>query len=323
MKKLLMLLVFSASFFASAQTITLVELTSTSGRGTFGPNAIHAIQGDDISPYVYEGYTTNVVSYTIRDGVFTAPDEVYSLVGSYGYEARDFIYTLGLTGKFYNSTSREELQGVRLSSYHREPLFVNLEADEEWNIDPLAPSYFERRDCGFVFQVAEIGPSHGYPQFRLSRNTLAGDSYELLIARNFFDYPGTYFRSDADVIEAVNRVLIDSRCLTAPTCTLDTRSSVLDKYPALNEGRAFGSYVAGTTDWNPQETENTVWTYSIPREEQASGRGGFYYQISEIDSENVFRLYRGFENGGIAGDSGSLGSYEEFECLEDLIAVLQ
>ena len=321
MKKLLMLLVFSASMFASAQTLTLVELTSSNGRGTFGPHAIHAIQGTDITPFQYEGYTTSVTSYTISGDTFTAPDDIYRLVGSFGHSARDFIYTIGPGGRFFNATAQLELEGVNPAAYYVDNIRASFIASPDWGILEGYPSHDERLACGYRFLSVQSG-SRG---FVLTRHTFDGNTPTLMYANEApsLDYSGAHFRTADDVISAVNDFLaVATSCQPVDPCDLSVRSSVLDKYPALNEGRAFGSYVAGTTDWNPQGTENTVWTYSIPREEQASGRGGFYYQISEIDSENVFRLYRGHENVGIAGDSGSLGSYEEFECLEDLIAVL-
>ena len=322
MKKLLMLLVFSASMFASAQTLTLVELTSSNGRGTFGPHAIHAIQGTDITPFQYEGYTTSVTSYTISGDTFTAPEDVYRLVGSFGYSARDFIYSIGSGGRFFNATARLELEGVNPAAYYVDNIRAALIDSDDWNILEGYPSHDGREACGYRFLTTYAGGNG----FVLTRNTLDGNNPRLMLANEApsLTYSGAYFRTAEDVITAVNDFLaVATSCQPVDPCDLSVRSSVLDKYPALNEGRAFGSYVAGTTDWNPQGTENTVWTYSIPREEQASGRGGFYYQISEIDDANVFRLYRGHENGGIAGDAGSLGSYEEFECLEDLIAVLQ
>ena len=296
MKKLLMLLVFSASFFASAQTMTVVELTSTAsdGRGTFGPHALHAIQGDDLSPYVYEGYTTSVRSYTLIQGVLTTPDDTYSTLGSFERVSRDFIYRLGLTGKFFNARTNEELEGVRLSSYHREPLFANLEANPDWGRDPLAPSYFERRDCGFIFQVAEIGPAYGHPRFMLTRNTDDGSNFEIIIARNFFDYPGTYFRTDADVIEAVERVLVDSGCAGC----IGTNATLLEINTAI---------VAAESNYESQG--NGTW---IDRDVRPNGFLAATWNVIQIDGEQ-FTLEVG------AGGDGTNGVRTSYDCLEELL----
>ena len=296
LKKLLLLLVFSATTFASAQTMTVVELISSDGRGTFGPHAFHAIQGDDLSPYVYDGYTTSVTTYTLIDGVLTTPDGEYSSVGLFERESRDFIYNLGLTGRFFNATTSEPLQGVRLSSYHREPLFDNLEAHPDWSRYEEAPSYFIRRDCGFVFLVAEIAPLNGYNQFLLSRNTDAGDSYELIIARNFgLGYPGTYFRTDADVIEAVDRLLVDSGC----GCT-STSDSAVSIDSLIREAEPNYEY-QGNGSW-------------LDRDIRPNGFAAATWNTIEIDEDtNTFILEVE------AGGDGRTGTRTSYDCLEELL----
>ena len=293
LKKLLLLLVFSATTFASAQTMTVVELTSSDGRGTFGPRALHAIQGDDLSPYVYNGYTTRVTSYVLRDGVLNTPDGRFVTVGPFEEVSRDFIYSLGLTGTFFNAVTKEPLQGVTLSSYHRDPLFDNLEAHPDWSRYEEAPSYFVRRECGFVFLAAEIAPLNGYNQFLLSRNTEAGDSFELIIARNFFDYPGTYFRTDADVIEAVDRLLADSGC----GCTSTTAMG----------GEINALIIAAEPNYEAQG--NGIW---IDRDLRPNGFAEPTWNQIEIDGSQ-FILEVG------AGGDGLVGVRTSYDCLEELL----
>ena len=289
-KKLILLLIFSATTFASAQTMTVVELTSNGG-DAFGQSALHVLQGDDLEPYVYDGYTTNVLTYTLAGGVLTTPDGEYATVGSFENISRNFIYRLGLTGKFFNAETNEQLEDLALSLYHRNPLFAAFDANDDWVVYPEATADYERIACGFVFRVGEIGPAYGYPRFMLFRGLESGGIPELLEARNSFDYPGTYFRSAEDVIDAVERLLVDSGCTTC----IGTDAS----YEELNALiSALGYEAAGFTAWINRVGSANRW------------------DRIEIDGDQ-------FVLETDTGSEGRVGVRTSYDCLEDLIAALQ
>ena len=290
MKKLLLLLIFSATTFASAQTMTVVELTST-GSTTFGQSAMHIIQGDDLTPYVYDGYTTSIATYTLRDGILTTPNGEYATVGSFENISRNFIYRLGLTGKFFNSENNEELEGITLSLYHSDPLFAAFDANDDWVLYPEATANYERIVCDYVYRVAELGPNRGYDQFLLSRQMMDDPaSFEIIIARNHADHPGTYFRYAEDVIAAVDQLAIDAGCTTC--IGTDT------PYEELNALiSALGFEAAGFTAW-----ENRVG--SANRWDRIEIDGDHF--ILETDT----------------GSEGRVGVRTSYDCIEDLIAAL-
>ena len=290
MKKLLLLLIFSATTFASAQTMTVVELTST-GSTTFGQSAMHIIQGDDLTPYVYDGYTTSIATYTLRDGILTTPNGEYATLGSFENISRNFIYRLGLTGKFFNSENNEELEGITLSLYHSDPLFAAFDANDDWVLYPEATANYERIVCDYVYRVAELGPNRGYDQFLLSRQMMDDPaSFEIIIARNHADHPGTYFRYAEDVIAAVDQLAIDAGCTTC--IGTDT------PYEELNALiSALGFEAAGFTAW-----ENRVG--SANRWDRIEIDGDHF--ILETDT----------------GSEGRVGVRTSYDCIEDLIAAL-
>lgn len=290
MKKLLLLLIFSATTFASAQTMTVVELTST-GSTTFGQSAMHIIQGDDLTPYVYDGYTTSIATYTLRDGILTTPNGEYATLGSFENISRNFIYRLGLTGKFFNSENNEELEGITLSLYHSDPLFAAFDANDDWVLYPEATANYERIVCDYVYRVAELGPNRGYDQFLLSRQMMDDPaSFEIIIARNHADHPGTYFRYAEDVIAAVDQLAIDAGCTTC--IGTDT------PYEELNALiSALGFEAAGFTAW-----ENRVG--SANRWDRIEIDGDHF--ILETDT----------------GSEGRVGVRTSYDCIEDLLAAL-
>ena len=292
-KKILSLLIFSVSLFTSAQTMTVVELTST-GSTTFGQSALHVIQGDDLTPYVYNGYTTNVISYTLADGLLTTPDGEYATVGSFENISRNFIYRLGLTGKFFNAETNEQLEDLELSLYHRDPLFAAFDANDDWVLYPQATANYERVVCNYVYRVAELGPNRGHNQFLLTRE-IPGDptSWEIIIARNFdfVNHPGTYFRYAEDVIAAVDQLAIDAGCTTC----VGTDTS----YEELNALiSALGFEAAGFTAWNNRVGSANRW------------------DRIEIDGDQ-------FVLETDTGSEGRVGVRTSYDCLEDLIAALQ
>ena len=291
-KILLLLLIFSATTFASAQTVTVIELTSSNGGGIFGTRAMHVIQGDDISPYVYDGYTTSITSYTLRDGVLTTPTDMYSTVGQFEVISRNFIYRLGLTGKFFNAETHEELQNLALSSYHSGALFAEFDVNTDWVLYPEATANYERIVCDYVYRVAELGPNHGHNQFLLSRETI-GDpaSFEIIIARNYVDHPGTYFRNAADIIATVDQLAIDTGCTTC--IGTDT------PYEELNALiSAAGFEAAGFTAWTNRVGSANRW------------------DRIEIDGDQ-------FVLETDTGSEGRVGIRTSYDCLEELIAALQ
>ena len=290
MKKLLLLLIFSATTFASAQTMTVEELTST-GSTTFGQSAMHIIQGDDLTPYVYDGYTTSIATYTLRDGILTTPNGEYATLGSFENISRNFIYRLGLTGKFFNSENNEELEGITLSLYHSDPLFAAFDANDDWVLYPEATANYERIVCNYVYRVAELGPNRGYDQFLLGRQ-LIGDpaSYEIVIARNHADHPGTYFRYAEDVIAAVDQLAIDAGCTTC----IGTDTSY-EELNALISAAGFES--SGFTAWINRVGNANRW------------------DRIEIDGDHFI-----LETD--TGSEGRVGVRTSYDCIEELLAAL-
>ena len=270
--------------------MTVVELTST-GSTTFGQSAMHIIQGDDLTPYVYDGYTTSISTYTLRDGVLTTPNGEYATLGSFENISRNFIYRLGLTGKFFNSENNEELEGITLSLYHSDPLFAAFDANDDWVLYPEATANYERIVCDYVYRVAELGPNRGYDQFLLSRQMMDDPaSFEIIIARNHADHPGTYFRYAEDVIAAVDQLAIDAGCNTC----IGTDTS----YEELNALiSAAGFEASGFTAWINRVGNANRW------------------DRIEIDSDHFI-----LETD--TGSEGRVGIRTSYDCLEELIAAL-
>ena len=275
---------------ANAQTMTVVELTST-GSTTFGQSALHIIQGDDLTPYVYDGYTTSVSSYTLGNGLLTTPDGEYATVGSFGNIQRNFIYRLGLTGKFFNAETNEQLEGITLSLYHSDPLFAAFDANDDWVLYPEATANYERIVCDYVYRVAELGPNHGYNQFLLGRQ-LIGDplSYEIVIARNYVDHPGLYFRYAEDVIAVVDQLAVATGCISC--------SGTDTSYEELNTLiSAVGFEAAGFTAWINRVGNANRW------------------DRIEIDGDHFI-----LETD--TGSEGRVGVITSYDCIEELLAAL-
>ena len=264
MKRLLLLLFFSASLFASAQTLTLIELTSTAsdGRGIFGPSAMHAIQGDNTERFMYDGYTTSITSYTLdANGEFTTPLNVYSSVGNFEQDARQFIYGLGDNGRFYNS-SEEELLNVGLSSYLVEDVYAPLTAPgTEWvRGEGDLSSGFTREVCEYTFITQQAG-SNGFTLTGIASGTLitvdrpgGPQSASSIIFWASRDFPalvdrGFYFPTAQHVVDAVNLFLETNGCHTC----VDASASLND----LNEIFVLAGFESGLNDWARDNEDGT------------------------------------------------------------------
>ena len=209
MKKLLLLLVFSASLFASAQSVDIVELTRTVS-GT-----------SDVIRHIYPS-TTNVASFTYNSEVLTSPTRsiyslginslelngiAYSMTGT--QTSRDwssyqrFVNDLGDNGKWYNS-SNEEIT-IHQSQFITDNPFIGF-ADTDWNQVVGSPNVFNMIQCGITFTAAyNTGTSDG-GRFLLHSsldgiignfnnadhivNTVAG--YSFFVCEIVEDFPGQW-----------------------------------------------------------------------------------------------------------------------------------
>ena len=130
MKKLLLLLVFSASFFASAQTINVVTLTARQTNATY-----HVYRAPSSIEFDYSslGRVASSVSHTLSDGSATISGETYSIVGDGWDSFQSFASSIGDAGKWYNQYNREI--EVSLSSFTNiDSRYIPFINDNNWNV---------------------------------------------------------------------------------------------------------------------------------------------------------------------------------------------
>ena len=300
MKKLLLLITLFITSFANSQELTLVELTSTGGTA-FGDHAYHAVQGFDLSQFTYDGYDTSVTSYTFRNNILETPNEVYLSVGVFGDNTRDFIYGLGLVGRFFNADTEVPLTGIALNEYHIEDHYAGFSLSGAWY--PVAGGSQYRFDsCDYVFSATYF-PGLGF-QVNATDSDLDPTSFQRIQARTYGGR-GVYFQTSTAVVNAIDTFLTDF-CLECAS----TDSTLQEKYALLNDGRGFSDYVEGVTNWIPSLGNNTIWTY------QPVNGNGLFDQIIERDGN--FILYK-----SVAGDAGGLpAATGTYSCLADLVAAL-
>ena len=309
MKKLLMLLVFSASMFASAQdshTMTFVELMSSTGSPTLlSSRILHIYGGGDDARFNYPADYTEVskTEYSIEyptGSDFVTPDDRYSTLSEFWTNTNQFAASLGGAqgnGRFYNLGNSRRIS-VDPSLF----LTVNPEAAlVGWNIiDESSRSrtlYMPSCRVFFTATVSQFqdgngGQVDGYlvllyenSNGDASTGTYAG----LLNPRTVgFDYPGTHFRSAEDVTRGVAAYL-----MTCVPCT-DAGSTL----NALNPIFAAAGYSEGLNDW---EKTNEDGTTDIIRR-----RNGVFQAYNDYPGDAAEQAY-------YAGD---------FTCVEQAIAEL-
>ena len=314
-KKLILLLIFSATTFASAQTITFVELTSSDGRGTFvGPSAVHIIQGDDTSRFQYGDYQTSVSSFTMTDeGELTIPQGVFTSVGNFEQNYRNIWIGLGTNGRFYNPETEVELENIRLSSYLVENVYGGLtNPDSGWirGEGDLASGFY-RIACEYTFVSAEL-PGLGFTLTGVSSDTLITLDYpadvrgpagprssSTVIFSVSRDFPelgarGHYFPTAQHVIDAVNIFLEEVGCTSCITTTSmggDINAAIIAAEP------------------NYEAQGNGIW---IDRGLRPNGFAEPTWNQIEIDGSQ-FILEVG------AGGDGLVGVRTSYDCLEELL----
>ena len=310
MKKLLMLLVFSASFFASAQELTIAQINTPSGETI---QHVYVDRNDD--RFLYQnGYSqSSVATYTFDEATstFTDNSDSYRMLPSFLLPLRTtlrYLTSNDPSGYFYQAPSQNRIL-ITPSHFLRDNQFVPLE-DAGWDLlDEVSNSRevrYEIEICGQAYRAIYTSNNHFYIFIH------GGPRAGFLIEEG--NTQSRTYQTGAEVLAAVAAYADFIGCCTS------TANSPSDKYPILNDGRDIRDYVPGVTNWEPQGITNTVWTYSLD--------GGFYYEIRENDAERTFNLYRGrLVNGvyvGIAGDSGaSIGDFMSFTCLEELVDELQ
>ena len=316
-KLLLLLLIFSASFASAQQIITIVELTSPDGRGTFaGPQAIHAVQGDDISRFQYGDYTTSVSSFTMSNaGELTIPQGVFTSAGNFRQDYIDFWISLGANGRFYNPNTELELENIRLSSYLIENTYGELtNPNTGWvrGEGDLA-SGFSRVECIYTFVTVEV-PGRGFTLTGVSsgapitlnypadvRGPAGPRSSSSVIFSASRDFPGLvarghYFPTAQHVIDAVNIFLENNDC---SSCT-----------NTVAEGGVMNALITAAEP-NYEAQGNGVW---IDRDTRPNGFLAATWNSIEIDEENRMFILEV----DAAGD-GAVGIRTSYECLEELL----
>ena len=327
MKKLLMLLVFSATTFASAQRqFTVVELEASPGSTPPHERITHVYAGDrefDI-PYDSDYQKVSTTTYTLHlnpTPSFLEYDGDSYIAGlSFLGDAHTTYARLGRHGRFFipGGSGAQVSHELVLASSPYQILF-----DNGWTagLQSLAGRRWNYRtpNCDATYTIA-INEG-GYvvwetkPEYPTGRTLLAVDevpagSHSIATTSSYESIEGSGglgFVNLSDIVEAV-QVRSDGICVLC----VGTSTSIDVKYSLLNDGRTFSDYIPGVTDWIPTGLTNTEWNYVVDRR--------FHHEIHENTLAGTFTLYVNLLSG--EGRNINLQTPRTFNCLEDLIAVL-
>ena len=158
MKKLLLLLVFSASFFASAQTVNVYEFSSTTSR-----SFTHVTVGDPVDLTGYE--RSEITSITFNsEGVSSVNGQPFSPIASFG---SDYLQNLmAYAGGFWYQRNAAIFGRVE-SPIVSNPLQAFIDSEGRWT-DPDGDDTFVRQVCGSTF-VASFRVTSESQQYVLVR----------------------------------------------------------------------------------------------------------------------------------------------------------
>ena len=214
MKKLLLLLVFSASFFASAQSVEIVELTRTvSGTSDVIKHIYPASTASSTFDYSLGQYVNPMNSqYNLSATSLDLNGVSYSLTGSQTATSdwasyQRFVRDLGVNGKWYNS-SNEEIT-IHQSQYVANNPFIGF-AGTDWIVSDSSNAYY-MTSCGITFTAAyNSGTSINGGTFLLHStldgiignfndadrvvNTVAG--YSFFVCEIVEDFPGQWILNE-------------------------------------------------------------------------------------------------------------------------------
>ena len=309
MKKLLMLLVFSASFFASAQTIsfTIAELT-----GPTGDRLTHLFHDDYADVYEYSGGWTKTASstFSLSDaGVFFYEDTNYDAIPSWEANIRAYLGAVSRNrnGVFYRPGERVP--------YPLQPRFFLADSDFDplreagWIVDTEHDTQFWKIYCGEYALRISYTSRHGSQGFEILAVENVGNSrYPLgsvlsgapFIYGQFSDNVGTDTYAFQTAQEAID--VADTYALNEWNCADCTNTDSMG-------GVINALIIAAEPNYEAQG--NGIW---IDRDLRPNGFAEPTWNQIEIDEEaRVFIL-----EVGAAGD-GAVGTRTTYRCLEDLL----
>ena len=328
MKKLLMLLVFSATTFASAQRqFTVVQLEASPGSTPQHERVTHVYAGDrefDI-PYNSDYQKVSTTTYTLHlnptPSYFDYNGDSYIGDVSFIGDAHTTYTRLGRHGRFFvPGNNRVQLtHDAVLNSSPYQILFDNgwtaglhSLAGRRWNyrIPGCDATYtIAINEGGYI--VWETRPEYPTGRSLLTVDRVPAGSHSIATSSSYASIEGSGglgFVNLSDIVEAVQ-----IRSNVACDECVSTSSAIDTKYMLLNDGRTFSDYIPGVVDWIPTGLTNTEWNYVVDRR--------FHHEIHENQLTGTFTLYVNLLSG--EGRNLSLQTPRVFTCLEELVAVLQ
>ena len=330
MKKLLMLLVFSATTFASAQRhITVVQLEASTGSTSVTYQRIaHVYAGDrefDI-PYGSDYRKVSTTTYTLNlnptPSSFDYDGDSYIASVPFLQNTQATYSSLGRNGRFLvPGNSRIQIDPELVLNI--DPYQVLLDngwrvgtgvtRGNRWNFYPANCDYrFQVSVEGNGYAVTEIGPGYDRVLALIARDepyqTVSGRPAAIATSSEYESlFGGSLWLNLEEIAEAV-RIRAEEVC----NLCVSTSSTIDAKYALLNDGRTFSDYIPGVTDWIPTGLTNTEWNYVVDRR--------YHHEIHENTLAGTFTLYVNLLSG--EGRNINLQTPRTFNCLEDLIAVL-
>ena len=318
MKKILLLLIFSATTFASAQQINVVDV-AVPGRPTY--KHVYLTENADLFTYASNA-VVSISSFAVENSMLTIGNDQYSMSNPLIVQAVERMNELGVYGLFFNianGPSWDFQSGVERRWYLPDNMITEaaLLEDPNWNFGPVTETVIvpvtEENPTGIInVEVNRWVFDNGCTRYEAALATNPGNEWTITwwrgerIRENFGGWLDVQSTSEG-VVAAVNRHLpSQGECSTC----INTDSPIDVKYALLNGGRGFSDYVEGVTDWVPSGLTNTIWIY------QDANGNGLFDQITERNGN--FILYK-----SVAGDAGGLppatGTYE---CLADVVDAL-
>ena len=313
MKKLLLLLVFSASFFASAQTtsFTVAELT-----GPTGDQITHLFYDDYADVYEYRGgwSLTTSNTFSLSDaGVFFYEDTNYEAIPSWEANIRAYLGAVSRNrnGVFYQAGSR--------APYPFQPRFFLADSDFEplreagWIQDTRRDTQYWKVYCEqYALRIAYTSYNGGQGFEILALEHIGNERYPLgsgilsgapFTHGQFYDNVGTdtyAFQTAEEAIEVAN-----AYALSEWNCVLEEPS---DCVTTVSEGRVMNDLITAAEP-NYEAQGNGIW---IDRDLRPNGFAEPTWNQITIDGL-LFTL-----EVGAAGD-GAVGTRTTYRCLEDLL----